>query len=122
MIIEDHIGYLSMAGMHPLVGPNDDRFGPRFPAVTNTYNRGLQAQLEECAAELKWVVVVMIHRLPALCGVGPACLHTLSGVLLHALRILLMFCRISTAVPSPSCWHQTEQHHAPGRVHTIVRP
>ena len=51
MIIADHIGFPAMAGTHPLVGPNDDRFGPRFPPVTNTYNTGLQAIVEACAKE-----------------------------------------------------------------------
>ena len=32
MIIRDHVSFLGLAGIHPLVGHNDARFGPRFPA------------------------------------------------------------------------------------------
>lgn len=38
MIIHDHIGFPMMAGQHPLVGHNDERFGPRFPSMTAAYN------------------------------------------------------------------------------------
>ena len=52
MIIEDHIGLPAMAGNHPLVGLNDARFGPRFPPVTRTYNKALQAEVQAVAAEM----------------------------------------------------------------------
>jgi purine-nucleoside phosphorylase len=52
MIIEDHISIPGMAGFHPLIGHNDDRFGPRFPAVSNAYNVGLQGLVEQAAKEL----------------------------------------------------------------------
>ncbi|KAK3086270.1 hypothetical protein FSP39_016063 [Pinctada imbricata] len=35
MVIKDHINMPGFAGMNPLVGTNDDRFGPRFPAMSN---------------------------------------------------------------------------------------
>ncbi|HZR59018.1 MAG TPA: purine-nucleoside phosphorylase [Terriglobales bacterium] len=34
--ITDHI---NLQGNNPLVGPNDDRFGPRFPDMTNAYSK-----------------------------------------------------------------------------------
>jgi purine-nucleoside phosphorylase len=42
MVIKDHIGLPALAGQSPLVGPNDDRIGPRFPSMTNIYDRSLR--------------------------------------------------------------------------------
>lgn len=39
MVITDHI---NLMGVNPLVGPNDNRFGPRFPDLTNVYSPELQ--------------------------------------------------------------------------------
>lgn len=39
MLISDH---LNLMGVNPLRGPNDDRFGPRFPDLTSLYSRDLQ--------------------------------------------------------------------------------
>jgi purine-nucleoside phosphorylase len=42
MVIGDH---LNLIGDNPLRGENDERFGPRFPDLTNVYARGLQDML-----------------------------------------------------------------------------
>lgn len=34
MLIKDHINF---SGTNPLIGPNDDRYGPRFPGMTDAY-------------------------------------------------------------------------------------
>src|SRR3989454_11024638 len=34
VVVSDHI---NLQGQNPLVGPNDDRFGPRFPDMTHAY-------------------------------------------------------------------------------------
>jgi purine-nucleoside phosphorylase len=36
VIISDHI---NLQGQNPLVGPNDERFGPRFPDMTQAYHK-----------------------------------------------------------------------------------
>jgi purine-nucleoside phosphorylase len=44
MVISDHINLL---GANPLTGPNDDRFGPRFPDLTSVYAAELQNMVIE---------------------------------------------------------------------------
>ena len=41
MLITDHIGLIGMAGLNPLRGPNIDEFGPRFPDMSQPYDRKL---------------------------------------------------------------------------------
>ena len=45
MLIRDHINFLGLAGMNPLIGPNDERLGERFPALAKAYD----AELRELA-------------------------------------------------------------------------
>ena len=45
--LSDHI---NMLGFNPLRGPNDERFGPRFPDMTEVYSRRLRAIADEEAA------------------------------------------------------------------------
>jgi purine-nucleoside phosphorylase len=47
MVIDDHINLL---GSSPLVGPNDERFGVRFPDLTNVYSPRLRRVADEAAA------------------------------------------------------------------------
>jgi purine-nucleoside phosphorylase len=46
MAIDDHINLL---GSNPLVGPNEDRFGTRFPDMTEVYSRRLRGLADEVA-------------------------------------------------------------------------
>jgi purine-nucleoside phosphorylase len=53
MLIRDHISFPGMAGFNPLTGPNDARFGPRFPSMSNAYDRDLRTFAKQVASELK---------------------------------------------------------------------
>jgi len=46
MLIDDHI---NLVGTNPLVGPNDERFGARFPDMTQVYSQRLRALAGEVA-------------------------------------------------------------------------
>lgn len=52
MIIKDHINLAGLCGMNPLVGVNDERFGPRFPAVSGAYNKDLRQLAHKISADL----------------------------------------------------------------------
>lgn len=47
--LSDHINTMPST---PLVGPNDERFGPRFFSLANAYDRDLRQQLHATAREL----------------------------------------------------------------------
>jgi purine-nucleoside phosphorylase len=47
MVIDDHI---NLVGTNPLIGPNDERFGPRFPDMTEVYSKRLRAVADRAAA------------------------------------------------------------------------
>lgn len=48
MLIADHINLL---GDNPLIGPNDDQLGPRFPDCSVLYDAGLRNEARRIAAE-----------------------------------------------------------------------
>jgi purine-nucleoside phosphorylase len=49
MVIDDHI---NLMGGNPLVGPNDDRCGPRFPDMRNAYSVRLRSLADEAATAM----------------------------------------------------------------------
>ena len=48
MLISDHINF---SGSNPLIGPNLDQFGPRFPDLTNVYTKELRTKIMKVAEE-----------------------------------------------------------------------
>jgi purine-nucleoside phosphorylase len=64
IVIEDHINFM---GLNPLIGPNDDRLGPRFPDLIEPYDRKLQALAMEIALEQN----IVAHRGVYVAVVGP---------------------------------------------------
>lgn len=68
MLIEDHINLL---GANPLVGPNDDRLGERFPDMCHAYDRELLALAKTVAIDEKLNVQQGVYA----AVVGP-CLET----------------------------------------------
>lgn len=49
MAITDHI---NLMGENPLLGPNDERFGPRFPDMTSTYTPAYVEAAHQAAREI----------------------------------------------------------------------
>ncbi len=49
VLIRDHI---NLQGTNPLAGPNDDRFGVRFPDMTHAYSKDYRAMAQEEAGKL----------------------------------------------------------------------
>ncbi|MBE7465267.1 MAG: purine-nucleoside phosphorylase [Planctomycetes bacterium] len=68
VLLDDHI---NLMGVNPLVGPNDERLGPRFPDMSRPYDPGLLARAEAiCTQE-----GIRAHRAVYVAVTGP-CLET----------------------------------------------
>jgi purine-nucleoside phosphorylase len=50
VLISDHI---NLQGSNPLIGPNDDSEGPRFPDMTEAYSAEYRAKAQQVAQQLK---------------------------------------------------------------------
>jgi purine-nucleoside phosphorylase len=51
MLIVDHLNIMGMMGNNPLFGPNDPTLGPRFPDMSQAYDRALRRIAREVAEE-----------------------------------------------------------------------
>ncbi len=58
MILTDHI---NLFPSNPLIGPNDKRFGPRFPDMSEAYDKSLIALADKVAASLGFATVKGIY-------------------------------------------------------------
>lgn len=52
MIISDHVSLAGFGGQNPLVGPNLDAFGPRFPPVSSAYDFEMRVKASMAACVL----------------------------------------------------------------------
>lgn len=52
MLLKDHINMQGFAGDSPLKGRNDERFGPRFPALNNSYDYQLRQIAKQAAKDI----------------------------------------------------------------------
>jgi purine-nucleoside phosphorylase len=51
MLITDNLNIVGMAGANPLMGPNIDELGPRFPDMSRAYDPELMAKARKIASE-----------------------------------------------------------------------
>jgi purine-nucleoside phosphorylase len=65
MIIEDHINYM---GANPLIGPNDEKLGERFPDLSDAYDH----KLGEIAEKACRAVAVTVRRGVYIAFAGPS--------------------------------------------------
>ncbi len=68
MLISDHINMIGMAGLNPLRGRNLDELGPRFPDMSQAYDRGLMELASKVAVEEK----ITLHEGVYICLAGPS--------------------------------------------------
>jgi purine-nucleoside phosphorylase len=56
MLITDNLNLAGMTGLNPLIGPNLDEFGPRFPDMSQSYDREMCDQARKVAIQEKLVL------------------------------------------------------------------
>ena len=78
MLIED---YINTIGKNPLIGPNDERFGVRFPDMSEAYSKELIAYAEMKAAECDLIPKKGVYALfPGPCYETAAEIRALSAI------------------------------------------
>ena len=50
MLIQDHINF---SGKNPLIGPDDEKYGPRFPDMSNAYDSTIRQEVKELSQKLE---------------------------------------------------------------------
>lgn len=67
MLLNDHINFVGMTGNNPLMGPNDDRIGPRFLGMVHTYDAGMRTAAKQVAVKAG----IQLHEGVYACLSGP---------------------------------------------------
>ncbi|XP_051174608.1 purine nucleoside phosphorylase-like isoform X1 [Leptopilina boulardi] len=70
MLVKDHVNMMGFAGNNPLQGPNDDRFGPRFPPMNKAYSTTLMDIGSQVAEEMG--IADIVHKGVYTCLGGPS--------------------------------------------------
>lgn len=68
MIIKDHINFAGMAGNNPLCGPNMEKFGPRFPNMSDAYDSELRKLAHTIVEELGFNSFIREGVYAMICG------------------------------------------------------
>jgi len=68
MLITDQLNLIGMAGLNPLRGPNLDEIGPRFPDMSQPYDRALQSWARQTARSEG----IRLHEGVYICLAGPS--------------------------------------------------
>lgn len=68
MLLTDHLNLIGMAGQNPLRGPNLDELGPRFPDMSQVYDR----ELHELARQVSKEEKLSIREGVYVCLAGPS--------------------------------------------------
>ncbi len=68
MLITDHINLVGIAGNNPLIGPNWDAHGPRFPEMTRAYDPEMADMARQAAREAGIVLREGVYA----CVAGPS--------------------------------------------------
>jgi purine-nucleoside phosphorylase len=68
MLLTDHLNLIGMAGLNPLRGPNLDEIGPRFPDMSQAYDRSLL----EAARQVGMENNIALHEGIYACLAGPS--------------------------------------------------
>lgn len=67
MLFSDHINFAGMSGNNPLMGPNEERFGPRFVGMVQTYDKELRRLAKDVADRAG----IRLHQGVYVCLSGP---------------------------------------------------